>query len=108
MLSSEIEFWRQRNRLSVLLALLRSKLSSVQSRCLLRIQLAADQVAGQKQFPENFTKEWVIQVSIQIEKLFQELEAGAFRQHSLDRLVHLYRHLFVGHFTESEIERPQH
>ena len=100
MLSREIEFWRQRNRFSVLLALLRSSLSSVQSRCLLQIQLAADQIAGEKQFPEDFKQEWLLQVSQQIEKSFQELEAGAFRRHRMDRLIHLYRHLFLGHIVE--------
>jgi hypothetical protein len=108
MLSREIEFWRQRNRFSVLLALLRNKISSVQSRCLLQIQLAADQVASQKPFPEDFKKLWLEEVGAQIGGLFQKLEVSALRQSNLDRLVHLHRHLFLYHFKEGETSKPQH
>lgn len=96
-MSREIETRIQveRNRLSILLAFLRRQLTSAEYQGLLRMQGLTDHWLRTQPVSLSGRKAWILQVQLELDGVFGDLESGQFSRRRLQRLIHLYRDLFL-------------
>lgn len=87
----------ERNRFSILLSLLRRKLTSADYCGLLRMQSLSDQRLRHSLWSPQACTLWRQELQRELDAAFGGLEAGAFHRRHLHRIAHLYRDLFLFH-----------
>ena len=86
---------RQQNRFSVLLVILRSRLTSEEYRILWRLHFCSRQLVRTRTLPGSLEGQWVQVVRRELDDMFDSLHRGEFSHAQLDRLVHVYGDLFL-------------
>lgn len=99
-------FQRERNRVSILLSLLRSQVSTSQVRSLLRVQQAADYWMRRRPPGETGTGVWIREFRRSLDQAYFSLEQGNFERRQLGHLFHLYGHLFRPSPGETRLSLP--
>ena len=91
----QIRFRQEHNRVSILLSLIRSRLTSSEYRSLLLVQNWADQWFHSGGLSIEERSLWVGELEARLDDLYRGLEEGRLSRRDLERLFHLYRELFL-------------
>ena len=91
----ETHFRQEHNRASILLSLIRTRLTSSEYRSLLLVQNWADQWFHSGGLSSEERSLWVSELKARLDDLFRGLEEGRLSRRHLERFLHLYRELFL-------------
>lgn len=84
-----------RNELSLLLALLRRRITTHQFRLMVRMLQAADLFRRKRSLVPREEERWLRYLSASVREVEASLNRGSFYRSELDRLLHLVAHLFL-------------
>ena len=91
----DTRFRQEHNRASILLSLIRTRLTSSEYGSLLLVLNWADQWFHSGGLSSEERSLWLGELMARLDNLYQGLEDGSLSRGHLDRLVHLYRDLFL-------------
>ena len=91
----QIRFRQEHNRASILLSLIRARLTSSEHRSLLLVQNWADQWFQLGGLSSEERSLWLSELKARLDDLYRGLEEGRLSRRDLERLLHVYRELFL-------------
>jgi hypothetical protein len=88
-------FQEQRNRCSILLALLRRRIPPAEYYWLMKAQTLVDELWRRRPGRPALDDLWLERLGIELDGVFESLELGQFRRERLKGFLHLYRDFFL-------------